>query len=1076
MKNKFKRNIIIGFGASLMLLLISSVASYISIKKLLTSASLVDHTAQVISEVRRIDNILLEMETSQRGFLLTGDIAFLEPLQTNKVLIRNRIDALRKLTADNPAQQDNVLVLKRAIDQRIEVLVSCIELKQKGEVVSNTFLIRGKEFMNTTMEVVDKMENEERRLLAERNSDLQTYSDYTPSLIIFAAVVSLLITVFFGIRILNDYKRRTDLQAELEKKDIDINRRIVLIQAIAEKISTGNYKARVDEDGKDVLGTLAGSLNKMAAALEYSFGLLSEKEWMQEGIAGLNIRMLGEKDVKALAEDVLQFMVEYTNSKVGAFYLLNDLRQLHLVGSYGLSANVNSEISVGEGIVGQCAVNKKTIHLDKLSPEKFTISFATGNIIPASVIAVPVQKDGRLSGVIELGSMNEYTANEILFLESGSEQAGVAINGAQSRRRLQELLEETQSQSEELQAQHTELENINQELKSQSQKLQVSEEELRVQQEELMQTNSELEERTSLLEERNEMIEERNHEIQRKARELEITTKYKSEFLANMSHELRTPLNSILLLSRLMVEDNQQNLTPDQIEYARVIQTSGQGLLALIDDILDLSKVESGKMNVESQEVSVKEIASDLRSLFAPAANEKGIGFTIDIADDASLFIHTDKMRLEQILKNLISNAIKFTARGKVSLIISNTEEGMLQFNVKDTGIGIPEDKQKLIFEAFQQADGSTRRQYGGTGLGLSISREFARLLGGKIELKSIPGGGSEFCLVLPVSHKYFSDPEPDVQHQPELTNAVAEDANKTLITQDDTADKMNEVFQRIEHGLRNEPRKVLIIEENSKHAKALYYFLENFGIEPEIKNNVDDVISSLLARDGVCVIFDNETSGEPLYTGLEKVKQTESLELLPIIVFTGKNLSKMEEGRIKQYASSVVIKTAHSYQRILDEVSLYLHLLEGNKGKGLNVVTYKKLGRLAEVLKNKKVLIADDDVRNIFSLSKALESFGMNIVSAIDGKEALQQLMNDPTIDVVLMDMMMPEMDGYDTMRAIREIPKFRKLPIIAVTAKAMAGDREKCISAGASDYITKPIDRDQLLSLLRVWLYDRN
>jgi signal transduction histidine kinase/DNA-binding response OmpR family regulator/CHASE3 domain sensor protein len=1077
MKSNFKRNIIIGFGVSLLLLLVSSIASYISIKNLISSARWVDRTGNVISELENVSALLIEAETNQRGYLLTSNNDFLEPFQANKILIREQIAGIKVLTIDNAPQQQFIEKLNKAVDLRLEALSTGIRIKQEGQNVTNTFLLRGKEYMGQSQNIIDEMEKEERKLLVVRTENMQQFSIYTPLVIIFASVISLVITIFFGLRIVKDYQKREKLQDELIRKDADISKRIDIIQRLADKISSGNYTIRIDDEGKDVLGELSVSLNKMAESLDYSFVLLSEKEWLQAGIASLNEKMLGEKDTRTLTDNILHFIVEYTNSKVGAFYLLDDSRQLHLISSYALSANVNKEVSLGEGIVGQCATNKKTIKLEELPAKDFTISFATGNLIPASVVAIPVQKDGKLFGVIELGSLNLYTSHDILFLETVSEQSAIAINGAQNRRKLQELLEKTQSQSEELQFQHNELENINEELKSQSQKLQVSEEELKVQQEELMQTNTELEERTNLLEERNQMIEERNQEIQLKARELETTTRYKSEFLANMSHELRTPLNSILLLSRLMAENSEQNLSIDQIGYAQVIQTSGQGLLSLIDEILDLSKVESGKMDVELREIAVKEITNDLRSLFAPLAKEKGIDLIIDVSDETPVYMDTDKMRLEQILRNLISNALKFTARGSVRLEVSQQGEGMLSFSVRDTGIGIPQDKQKLVFGAFQQADGSTRRQYGGTGLGLSISRELAKLLGGKIELKSEPGNGSEFRLIIPVSNRSYrqTGSQQDVSYLP-VTQLPEIKGNDLLVTQDDTADKMSEVFQRIEHGLKNEPRKVLIVEENSKHAKALYYFLENFNIEPEIKNNVNETISALSAKDGTCVILDIGMSDGQLHEALQKIKGTPGLELLPIIIFTGKNLSKMEEGRIKQYANSVVMKTAHSYQRILDEVSLYLHLVEGNKGKNVISGTYKKLGRLTEVLKNKKVLIADDDVRNIFSLSKALESIGMTILSAVDGKEALQQVKDDPSIDVVLMDMMMPELDGYDTMRAIRQMPKFKKLPIIAVTAKAMAGDREKCISAGASDYITKPIDKDQLLSLLRVWLYDKH
>jgi signal transduction histidine kinase/DNA-binding response OmpR family regulator len=610
-----------------------------------------------------------------------------------------------------------------------------------------------------------------------------------------------------------------------------------------------------------------------------------------------------------------------------------------------------------------------------------------------------------------------------------------------------------------------------------------------VQQEYLMKTNIDLEERTTMLEEKNQMIEERNEEIQLKAKELEISTKYKSEFLANMSHELRTPLNSILLLSRLMTENNQENLTDEQIEYAQVIQNSGQSLLSLIDEILDLSKIEAGKMQMEFEKISIKEITNDIRALFTPLAKEKGLDFSVNISGDVPGQVETDKMRIQQILKNLIANAIKFTAKGSVSLNVNkhSFNESMIVFAVKDTGIGIPADKQRLIFEAFQQADGSTKRQYGGTGLGLSISRELSRLLGGQIELTSEPEKGSEFRLIVPVS-------KPDITGNENLTNEILQDAmlrenrsneirrtmakeetaaSPVLVTQDDTPDKMSEVFHRIENVLKKEPNKVLIVEENPVHARALSYFLENFNIHSEIKNNVEEATNTLLNKDGACVILDMGIQSEESYAALEQIKQKPGLEFLPIIVFTGRSLTQMQEGRLKQYVNSIVLKTAHSYQRILDEVSLFLHLAkEKNIGNG---TSFKKLGRLTEVLKNKKVLIADDDVRNIFSLSKALENYGMNVISAMDGKEALDQLKKDPSIDIVLMDMMMPEMDGYESMEKIRSMPGFTKLPIIAVTAKAMSGDRDKCIRSGASDYITKPIDKDQLLSLLRVWLYDR-
>ncbi|MET0242910.1 MAG: response regulator, partial [Flavitalea sp.] len=931
---------------------------------------------------------------------------------------------------------------------------------------------------------------------------------------------------------------------------------------------------------------------------------LSEKEWLQAGIAGLNDKMLGEKDLKALGESIIEFVTNFTESQIGSLYILQEDKSLKLISGYSLPGNeLRKRIAVGEGLVGQAAQSNKILSLDQLSEDNVAINISAGEVKPTSVVAIPLFFEGALKGVLELATIHHYNQNHKLYFEAVSENVGITINTAQSRTRLQELLEETQSQSEELQVQHRELENMNGELEMQSEKLQASEEELRVQQEELLQANQELEERTRLLEERNELIVERNLEIQQKAEELAVSTKYKSEFLANMSHELRTPLNSILLLSRLMSDNTEKNLTNDQVEFSKVIQSSGQGLLSLIDEILDLSKIESGKMELDYAQVFVQEVVNDLKGVFVPMALDRGLEFEVEKDSAVPEKIEIDKLRLEQILKNFISNALKFTAKGYVKLIIklSESRSGFVQFTVKDTGIGIPKDKQHLIFEAFQQADGSTRRKYGGTGLGLSISRELARLLNGEITLVSEENTGSEFSVFVPIekdlrlpestSDSVIKQPvsAPKILEEieemrksdggevylsaaipldvPDDRNNITADDQVILIIEDDTNfakslldftrkqkykgvvavrgdlglefaktykpigilldiqlpvkdgwqvmkelkqnpstrhipvhmmssyevknksisqgavdfinkpvafEQIGEIFKKIEHVLNNDSKKVLIVEENSKHAQALAYYLESFNVVSEIRKTVDEGINSL-GRDEVdCVILDMGIPDARSYETLEMVKKSPGLENIPIIIFTGKSLSKAEEVKIKQYADSIVIKTAHSYQRILDEVSLFLHLMEENNKSQNQPAKSRKLGALNEVLKNKTVLIADDDVRNIFSLTKALENFGMNVMSAIDGKEAMKQLTENPKVDIVLMDMMMPEMDGYETIRRIRENRMYKNLAIIAVTAKAMTGDREKCINAGASDYITKPVDIDQLLSLLRVWLYD--
>ncbi|MCY1508897.1 Sensor histidine kinase RcsC [compost metagenome] len=639
-----------------------------------------------------------------------------------------------------------------------------------------------------------------------------------------------------------------------------------------------------------------------------------------------------------------------------------------------------------------------------------------------------------------------------------------------------------------------------------------------------------------------------------------------------------------------------EELDKEYTEYAEVIQSSGQGLLLLIDEILDLSKIEAGKMQLEIEEVGIADVMSDLQQLFSPIAKDKNLEFKITLEKNLPSALLTDKLRLEQILKNLLSNAFKFTSTGGVILDLSSVpQEDVLLFRVTDTGIGIAADKLSLVFQAFQQADGSTRRKFGGTGLGLSISRELSRLLGGTITLNSEEGVGSTFTLRIPFEYNEQRFNLPDstdtitdqavlssdlastaesedkrfiVQHIPQ---AIADDREHIqaddkviLIIEDDTAfaktlldftrkrkykglvavrgddgielantflplailldiqlpvkdgwqvmeelksnvqtrsipvhimsslsvkkesllkgavdfidkpvalEQMKQIFEKLEDVLSRHPKKVLIIEENKQHAEALSYFLSNANIHTEVVSKISDSIEALKRKEVDCVILDMGIPDKAAYETLETIKKNEGMESLPIIIFTGKSLSKGEEKRIKQYADSIVVKTAHSYQRILDEAALFLHLIEEKSGKDLPV--RKHFGGLQQVLNGKKVLIADDDVRNIFSLTKALEQHQMRVFSATDGKEALRLLEENPGISVVLMDMMMPEMDGYETTRIIRQNEKYKQLPILAVTAKAMMGDREKCIEAGASDYISKPVDIDQLISLLRVWLY---
>ena len=1188
MNVNFKRNLIISSSVSMLILLISSTASFLSIRNLRDSNARINHTQSVIYNLNGISESLLNSQTSMRGFLITGKEENLDRYKPSKKTTDGFIEEVRILTQDNKDAQKAIADLIPVSEKFYTYLENNIIEKRLGRVTTPDDLHLGRKYMTEIRYILKRMEDQEKNLLKERMDEAETYGLYSIILILFAAVVALLITAIFFVRIYKDYQVRADLQKELLKKDKETADRIAVISSIADQISQGNYDVRAKEEEKDALGSVSYSLNHMASALKKSFTSLSDNEWLQSSVGALNQVMLGEKTPQALADDVVRYLAEITESNAGVLYLVEN-ESLKVASGYCYVQDPSrARLKIGEGLSGQAAESGKMLEIKGNSEMDVKISYALGEVKPHHIIAFPLMDD-RISGVVELASMLEFSSLDKKFLQSVSANISIAFTAAQNRMRVQELLDETQTQAEELRVQHSEMENTNAELETQTEKLQASEEELRVQQEELQQTNEELAERSVLLE-------EKNTEIQKKSEDLELTTRYKSEFLANMSHELRTPLNSILLLSRLLSENNDHNMNQEQIEFAKVIQSSGNGLLALIDEILDLSKIEAGKMDLELLDTPVSDISSTMYNLFSALAKEKNIDFKINTAE-APLVIKTDKMRIEQILKNLISNAIKFTSEGFVSLEIKRNPQNdkVVCFIVKDSGIGIAREKQPLVFEAFRQADGSTKRKYGGTGLGLSISRELAKLLKGEISVRSKVGEGSEFILSVPIMGSIGSaasiyresvinvDLSEDQLEEEELVGEIdrpkpyisefipeeipddrdnLQDGDKIiLIVEDDTNfakslleftrrrgykgittvrgdqalnlaltykpvgvlldiqlpimsgwevidvlknntetrhipvhimsshklrqesllkgainflekpvafEQMPEIFQRIENMISKDSKKVLILEDNPKHAKALAYFLETYNINSEIKSSIKDGVDALKNEHVDCVILDMGVPDKHAYEILENVKKNKDYENLPVIVFTGKSLSIREELKIKKYADSIVVKTAHSYQRMLDEVSLFMHLVEDKSSKG------KKQNMMNNVLSGKKVLVVDDDVRNIYSLTKALETLKMEVITAIDGQEALNVLDTNPGIDVVLLDMMMPNMDGYETAGRIREDKRFKKLPVIAVTAKAMTGDRDKCINAGASDYITKPVDVDQLLSLLRVWLYD--
>lgn len=1185
----------IGFGLCFIILLITSIASYISVQKQVENRSKVLETQETILKADNILIDLLNAETGQRGFYLTNNESFLDPYYKGLESLPKSIAQLKKELPVDSEQSLRVDTISYLVNFRLKILEDVVKTKKRGESIDISQLELGKQYMDSCRTIIKDFVSDEKERLDRRSRAMNTASNYTSVFILAACLLSLVITFIFYRQLRNEFLQRDKLQQELRRKDEQLAKRLATIQHVAQQIAMGDYSVRAQEDENDSLGGIATSLNEMTKSLQTSFDNINQNEWKQTGLVQINEVLTGNKAEEEIANESLIKLVHHGECLNGAFYILEE-EELVLKSSYGLESTMKKTFLPGEGMVGQVFVNKEFKLLENINANDYIVSFSSGQLKLSNMLWLPLMYKNECLGVIELGSDQRFEPVDISFFHEACRVITLELIAAKGRQRIQMLLEETQAQSEELQMQHSELENLNTELEAQTQLLQASEEELKVQQEELLQSNQELEERSKLLEEKNQLIAFRNQEIQKKAEELAVSTKYKSEFLANMSHELRTPLNSILLLSRLMVENDDENLNEDQIESAKVIQSSGSSLLSLIDEILDLSKIEAGKMELEFEPVNIAEISNDINGMFQPLAKEKGISFHTEISDEIPSSIETDKLRLDQILRNLLANAFKFTTKGEIRLTIDSDPEqnNFIRFSVKDTGIGISEENQQIIFEAFQQADGSTRRKFGGTGLGLSISREITKLLGGQISVESKLGEGSTFTISIPANKELIQNkektileaieeisvsdeiiPETIVEKDPftldEIPEEISDDRDAVkpgdkviLIVEDDTnfakallkythqqnylgivlvrgdqvlsfaeryqplailldiqlpvkngwdvmdelkknsktrhipvhimsslqakkeslkkgaidfinkpiaLEQMGQIFSKIEDALNRNSQKVLIVEENPKHAAALSIFLNNFNISSEIKNNVEESVNTLLSSKVNCVILDMGLPDRTGYETLEAIKNHEGLEDLPIIIFTGKNLSHAEEVKIKNYADSIVVKTAHSFQRILDEVGLFLHLVEENQ---LESHKSNKINMLGDALNGKTILIADDDVRNIFSLTKILEKYKVNVISAMNGKEALDQLYNNPEISVVLMDMMMPEMDGYQTIQTIRQNKVYKNLPIISVTAKAMTGDREKCIAAGASDYISKPVDKDQLLSLLRVWLYE--
>ncbi len=824
-------------------------------------------------------------------------------------------------------------------------------------------------------------------------------------------------------------------------------------------------------------------------------------------------------------------------------------------------------------------------------------------------MVLPVLFEGEVKAVIELASFNRYSDIHLTFLDQLKESIGIVLNTIAANMRTEDLLKQSQSLTGELQAQQHELKSTNERLERQAESLRKSEELLRTQQEELRQKNEQLEEKADLLSEQNVQVESKNREVEEarraledKAEQLALSSKYKSEFLANMSHELRTPLNSLLILSKLLAENRESTLTPKQVEFAQTIYASGSDLLALINDILDLAKIESGMMGVSVSPAGFADLSEYVDRSFRQMAQDKGLEFVIERIPGLPSAIQTDSMRLQQVLKNLLSNAIKFTERGSVRLRIEKVLSGwnrehavlnqadcVLAFSVIDTGIGIAADKQRIIFEAFQQADGTTSRKYGGTGLGLSISREIARLLGGEIKVESTPGKGSRFTFYLPrlytapvqimrtgsglvepqalgpVEMESYELPVVRTVEVPDDRNAIQPEDRVLLILEDDLPfveillDLAHEkgfkglvatsgeaglglarrfkpsaitldlqlpdndgwtVLDRLKHdpttrhipvhiisveearqrglkqgafGYLSKPvtrewlakafddmvaflerpaKHLLVVEDDEAQRQSIVELIGSSDVQITAVGTGQEALAALGKGSCDCLVLDLRLPDMPGLALIEKIHQELGQRDLPIIVYTGKELTKQEQHALTRLTEAVIIKDVRSPERLLDETSLFLHRAPANLPSNQQQML-EQVRQADSTLSGKKALIIDDDIRNIFALTSILELHNMQVFYAENGQDGIAKLRDTPDVDVVLMDVMMPDMDGYETMRIIRKSGEFGSLPIIAITAKAMKVDRAKCIEAGASDYISKPVDTEQLVSLLRVWLY---
>ena len=973
-----------------------------------------------------------------------------------------------------------------------------------------------------------------------------------------------------------------DLTANVNQLAANLTTQVRAIAEVATAVTQGDLTRSIQVDVRGEVADLKDNINAMINTLRATTETSREQDWLKTNLAKFSGMMQGQRDLITLGSMLLSELAPLVNAQQGLIYVVeveevSDRPRLRKLAGYADPAGSSSEstLEFGQGLIGQCAAQAEMILIDDISPGVGQIQSGLLRLMPRSVIVLPVLFENEVKAVIELASLSEFTASRRAFLEQLSGSIGIVLNTIEASMRTESLLAQSQQLAAELQSQQKELQQTNEEIALKA---------------------ALLAEQKAEVETKNQQIEQARRALEEKAAELALTSRYKSEFLANMSHELRTPLNSILILGQQLAENPEANLSGRQVEFAKTIHAAGTDLLHLISDILDLSKIESGTVTVDSEEIQFEHLKENMERSFRHEGERRGLDFSVDFPIELGRSLTSDPKRLQQILKNLLSNAMKFTERGSVHLSARIARSGwshghpvldnaatVVAFEVADTGIGISADKQRIVFEAFQQADAGTSRKYGGTGLGLAISREIAGLLGGELRLKSAVGQGSTFTLYLPLNYvgaearerlplahhvravssegapaaplEAIEDDRGTLDSMRPTLLVVEDDARYAIVMRDlarsrgfnvvvaqhgtealqfarqfrpsaisldihlpdmlgwavlsqlkqdsqtrhipvqivtvdeerhhslergafaylakpATSESIGDALERIRVYTLPRTKRLLIVEDDAGERLSIEELIRHDDVAIDTASSGAEALRKLLESDYDCLVLDLRLPDMSGFELLDRIEAEPRLRQVPIVVFTGKDLSADEDQRLRRAAKSVIIKGVESPERLLDETALFLHRVIADLPPAKQKMV-QSLHESDEALRHKRVLVVDDDVRNIFALSSVLERHGMGVVTAGTGQEAIDKVADDRDIDLVLMDIMMPGMDGYDTMRAIRAKPDSRSLPIIALTAKAMKGDREKCLEAGASDYLAKPVVTHQLLGVLRQWLH---